>query len=72
MSFGSGAETHSQLALHQTRVGGTNFSQQLIKYHSLDKDRDQQQIKEISSRYANNLIGRSIFALYLQDRGVVT
>src|SRR5579872_2274253 len=49
----------------------TDFSQQLVKYHGLDKGRDRQQIGEASSRYANNLIGRSIFALYLQDRGVL-
>src|SRR5579884_1398819 len=50
----------------------TDLSTQLAKYHGLDRERDQQQIKEISSRCANNLIGRSIFALYLQDRGVLT
>jgi type I restriction-modification system DNA methylase subunit len=48
-----------------------DFSQQMVKYHGLHKDRDRQQIGEASSRYANSLIGRSIFALYLQDRRVL-
>ena len=46
-----------------------DLSAQLVKYHGLGKDGDQQQIKEISAKYANNLIGRSIFALYFHIAG---